>query len=286
MSEERFGMLNLLKRRGVARSTKMMAAQGQLAVSATERQAILELLARDEDGAIRALAAATLGRRPPAPIEALQPVSDMPPAGPESAVTELTVGVPSSPPAPDPPFASASLDGATVCEQCAGATEGDPAAVDESSWIDHDPMLQSDDGVSREGIVHRLAKMNFSERLKAAMKGSREVRAILIRDPSKLIAGAVLKSPRLTEPEVESFARLGNVTEDVLRAIGNNRAWMKNYGVVLALTKNAKTPLAISLNLLNRLNDRDVTQLSSDRNVPEPLRVAARKRVVSAVSRR
>lgn len=134
--------------------------------------------------------------------------------------------------------------------------------------------------------MQRLAKMNFSERLKAAMKGSREVRAILIRDRSKLIASSVLKSPKLTEPEVEAFARLGNVAEDVLRTIGNNRAWMKNYGIVLALVKNAKTPLAMSLTLLNRLNDRDVTNLSSDRNVPEPLRVAARKKVVSSVSRR
>jgi hypothetical protein len=60
---------------------------------------------------------------------------------------------------------------------------------------------------------------------------------------------------------------------------------MKNYNIVLALTKNAKTPLALSMNLMHRLNDRDLAGLSTDRNVPEPLRVAARKKVVSAVSR-
>ena len=116
--------------------------------------------------------------------------------------------------------------------------------------------------------------MSFTERLKAAMKGSREMRAILIRDPNKMISAAVLSSPQAdTEPEVESFARMANVSEDVLRVIGNNRAWMKNYGVVVALTKNPKTPLAMSLNLMARLNDRDVATLSVDRNVPEPLRV-------------
>ena len=95
----------------------------------------------------------------------------------------------------------------------------------------------------------------------------------------------MLTSPKLTEPEVESFARMGNVSEDVLRHIGSNRAWMKNYGIVVALTKNAKTPVGLSLNLMHRLNDRDLQGLSTDRNVPEPLRVAARKKVVTSVSR-
>jgi hypothetical protein len=66
----------------------------------------------------------------------------------------------------------------------------------------------------------------------------------------------------------------------VLRTISRTRAWMKNYNVVLALAKNAKTPVAVSLPLLNRLNDTDLRRLSTDRNIPEPLRVAARKRVV------
>ena len=35
---------------------------------------------------------------------------------------------------------------------------------------------------------------------------------------------------------------MGNVTEEVLRVIGTNRAWLKNYGVVLGLVKNPKTP--------------------------------------------
>ena len=100
--------------------------------------------------------------------------------------------------------------------------------------------------------------MGFTDRLKAAMKGSREMRAILIRDPNKMIAAAVLSSPKLNESEIEGFSRMANVSEDVLRIIGSNRAWTKNYGVVVGLTKNPKTPLGLSLNLLARLNDRDV----------------------------
>jgi hypothetical protein len=58
-----------------------------------------------------------------------------------------------------------------------------------------------------------------------------------------------------------------------------NRAWLKNYGIVVALTKNPKCPVGLSLNLLNRLNERDLTGVSTDRNVPDPLRTAARRKM-------
>jgi hypothetical protein len=119
--------------------------------------------------------------------------------------------------------------------------------------------------------------------LKAAMKGTKEIRAILIRDPNKMISAAVLSSPKVTESEAASFARMASVSEDILRAIGHNRAWMKSYAVVLGLARNPKTPVAMSLNLLVRLQDRDVQAISVDRNVPEPLRIAARKKVVANI---
>ncbi len=127
--------------------------------------------------------------------------------------------------------------------------------------------------------------MGFSDRLKAAVKGTREMRAILVRDPNKMISASVLSSPKLTESEIESFARMANIPEEVLRIICSTRAWMKNYGVVVGLTKNRRTPVAMSLNLMNHLNDRDLQILSMDRNMPEPLRVAARKKIVAATSK-
>jgi hypothetical protein len=70
------------------------------------------------------------------------------------------------------------------------------------------------------------------------------------------------------------------VSEDVLRIISMNRSWMKNYGVVVGLSRNPKTPPAVSMRLLSRLNDRDMKALAMDRNIPESLRLAARKYLV------
>jgi Asp-tRNA(Asn)/Glu-tRNA(Gln) amidotransferase B subunit len=112
------------------------------------------------------------------------------------------------------------------------------------------------------------------------MKGSREERAVLIRDPNKIVGVAVLSSPKLTETEVESIAKMTSISDELLRIIANTRAWVKNYGVTVALTRNPKTPVAVSMNMLARLNDRDLKMLSTDRNVPEILRLTARKKVV------
>jgi hypothetical protein len=139
---------------------------------------------------------------------------------------------------------------------------------------------------ARQGSAQRLALMTVSERVKAAMQGTREERSILIRDPNRLVSTAVLSSPKLTESEVETIARMTNVGDEVLRCIGTTRTWIRNYNVIAALARNAKTPIAISLGLLNRLNERDIKALSVDRNVPEPIRVAARKMYVHSQSRR
>jgi hypothetical protein len=84
----------------------------------------------------------------------------------------------------------------------------------------------------------------------------------------------------MTEQEIEGIAGMGSVSEDVLRIISNKRAWMKNYKIMLRLTKNPKTPVALSMNLLQRVMEKDLVQMSTDRNIPEPLRIAARKKVL------
>ena len=147
--------------------------------------------------------------------------------------------------------------------------------------IDDAPEGEGHDATG-QSITQQIQQMNVVERVRAAMKGSREVRALLIRDPNKMVSSAVLSSPKLTNAEVESFAKMANVAEDVLRAIGQNRAWVKNYGVAASLTRNPKTPVAMSMNLMQRLIDRDVRALATDRNVPEALRLAARKRMVKS----
>ena len=122
--------------------------------------------------------------------------------------------------------------------------------------------------------------LNVAKRIALAMKGNREERAILIRDPNRIVTAAVLSSPKMSDTEVAAIAKMQNVSEDVLRTIANNRAWLKNYSVVLAVVKNPKTPVALSMNLMARLSEKDLKLLSTDRNVPDALRTQARRKMV------
>jgi hypothetical protein len=125
--------------------------------------------------------------------------------------------------------------------------------------------------------VQRLYRQNTAQKMISALKGTREDRAILVRDPNRLVSSAVLGSPKLTDVEIESFAGMKSLSDEVLRRIGNHKEWTKRYGVISNLVKNPRTPLGISIGLVSRLNPRDIKGLAVDRNVPEVIRKQAQK---------
>ena len=133
------------------------------------------------------------------------------------------------------------------------------------------------DKAKRLTLLARLSQMSVVDRIQLAIKGSREERMVLIRDPNKIVQRGVLQSARLTDSEVESFAAMTNLTAEVLRHISMNRAFMKNYVVVKNLAKNPKTPLDISLRLLQRLTAPDLKLLTTNKNIPETLKSTAIK---------
>ena len=125
--------------------------------------------------------------------------------------------------------------------------------------------------------VQKIYRLNTAEKLITALKGSREERAILIRDPNRLVATAVLGSPRLTDPEIEAISGMKSVSDEILRKIGHHREWTKRYAVCKNLVCNPRTPIGIALTLVPRLSPRDIKGIAVDRNVPEPVRKQAQK---------
>jgi hypothetical protein len=245
-------LLDFFRRGEVARDVRLLAAQGAIAPRPIEQLGLLMVLSEDADSEIRETAERTLSAIPESLIGGFIARSDVPLEMREFFVRRgIAVA-----PAPAPDSAQPLLDD--------GQTEYQEAVTEED----------------KSSLLQTLTAMTVPEKVKAAMKGTREMRAVLIRDPNKLVALSVLSCPKVTETEVEAFARMGSVSEDVLRTIGQTRAWVKSYTVVMALVKNAKTPVAMSLTMLNRLNEADVRRISIDRNVPEALRMAARRKLV------
>ncbi len=129
----------------------------------------------------------------------------------------------------------------------------------------------------RQTLIQRLAKMSVAQRVQFAMKGGPEARRTLVRDSNKVVQRAVLQSPRLTDQEVEAFAAMSSLTDEILRLIAGNRVFRKNYSVVRNLINNPKTPLDVSLHMLPMLNAIDLKRLTTNKNVPETLRTTAFK---------
>src|SRR6185436_3736143 len=225
-------MLDFFRRGEVARDVEMMAAQGALAPRPIEQLGILMLLTSDTDVEVRETTEQTFKQLPVQLIAGFIARAHVPTEMREFFIKRASH--PAARPTPDT----------------------------EEPLIDNDLAALNMDGATEEektkSFQERLANMTVPEKVKCASKGTREMRAILIRDPNRMVAAAVLSCPKVNESEVEAFAKMGNVSEEILRSIAMSRAWTKSYGVLLALVKNSKTPVALTLNMMQRLNDSDV----------------------------
>jgi hypothetical protein len=125
-------------------------------------------------------------------------------------------------------------------------------------------------------IMQIIQGMTIPQKVKLALSGAKDARGLLIRESSKTIAMSVLANPRITLGEIEFFAKSSNLSEDVIRKIGTNSEWSKKYAVVSALVNNPKTPVSIALGFIPRMPERDLAILEKNRNIPGPVRTAAR----------
>jgi hypothetical protein len=241
-------LLDTFKRGEVNRELKLLAAEGIVAPRAAEQLELLVMLANDSDPEVAATANQTLAAIPPQELARVL-------AGDVSPDVKAR-------------FAAKGI------QPAAAAPQSDAPLVDASPEVEEAPPDEEP-----QSALQRIANLNVARRIALAMKGNREERAILIRDPNRIVTAAVLSSPKMNDTEVAAIAKMQNVSEDVLRTIANNRAWLKNYTVVLAVVKNPKTPVALSMNLMARLGEKDLKLLSTDRNVPDVLRTQARRKM-------
>lgn len=255
-SSYRTPLLDLFRRGEAPADVRMLAARGALAPRPHEQLALLVLLSADEDEGVAAAANETIARIPREALAAFLARHDV-----SEDIREF--------------FRQRGIEPAQV-----------PAEPAEEPLIVEAEGEEQPQQPDHEATAQRLAKLSVAERVKRAMLGTREERFILIRDVNRLVAAAVLSSPKVNEGDIEAFAKMTNLSEDVLRTIGHSRAWMKRYPVAAALALNPKTPIAVSLGLVSRLVERDLKAIMHDRNMQEPLRAAARRLLLNGETRR
>ena len=158
----------------LARCPACQAERDAIAALRDRTTGLLALLTKDSDAEVRTTAERTLSRLPAEAVAALLGRADTP--------AELRDF-----------FAARGILAAT-----AAAGDGDAPLVD-TDETDYGDEAQSAE--EKAASAKRLSEMSVPEKVKAAMKGTREMRATLIRDPNKMVAAAV-RTTSTTTPSV------------------------------------------------------------------------------------
>lgn len=144
----------------------------------------------------------------------------------------------------------------------------------------HVDLLDDKRANSDEQSIYKLiVQMNAGQKLKLALSGNKSARDLLIKDSNKIISMAVLKNPRITEEEVQKVTLTKGTNDDMLRQIARNKEWVKSYGIRVGMLTNPKTPLTVSLKLLDSVYEKDLQSIAKSKNVPNTLASAARRKL-------
>jgi hypothetical protein len=126
-------------------------------------------------------------------------------------------------------------------------------------------------------IAAQVARLSVPGKVELAGKGNREVRRILSRDASSMVARAVIGSPKLSEDDIVSYAASSLTHEDVLRFIADSRQWTANRQVVTALVLNPRTPPPAAIRFLKSYQTSELRVLSQNRSLSAAVRQEAKR---------
>ena len=129
----------------------------------------------------------------------------------------------------------------------------------------------------RSSLATQVARLSVPGKVELAVKGNREVRRILSRDASSMVARAVIASPKLTEDDIVSYAASTLTHEDVLRFIADSRQWTANRQVVNALVLNPRTPPPAAIRFLKLYQTSELRALTQNRSLSAAVRQEARR---------
>lgn len=119
--------------------------------------------------------------------------------------------------------------------------------------------------------------MSIPAKIRLAQLGNASARAVLIRDPVKLVSMSAIKSGGVSENEALNYVRNQSINEDVIRYIATKREWTKDQRIRAALCRNPKTPISEASRLLPFLRERELENLARSKGVPSALVAQARK---------
>jgi DNA-binding CsgD family transcriptional regulator len=165
--------------------------------------------------------------------------------------------------------------------ETAGGTEnGEPDAVPDHVDEGAEPGEEEENVEESEQFLskYKLAQlMGISEKIKMALSGDKEWRAILVKDANKLVSGSVIKNPRITEAEVHTLVKSGIQNDEIMRLICANKEWIKSYKIRKALIENSRTPVQNAMRYLGTMSEKDLISFAKSKNIGSVISTMAKR---------
>jgi len=101
----------------------------------------------------------------------------------------------------------------------------------------------------------------------AASAGEEEI-SRYVQDPSPKVIRALLGNRQLSEEDILIIANRKNIPPDILEIIAKDKRWSESYPVRLALVRNPKSPLSVSLSIARFLRLFDLEEITRSHFIP------------------
>ncbi len=112
-----------------------------------------------------------------------------------------------------------------------------------------------------------------AEKIARALSAGEEEVARYIHDPSPRVVRALLANRRVSEKDVLTVANRRDVPADVLELIAKDKRWSESYPIRLALVKNPRSPLSVSLSIVRYLRVFDLEEITRSHAIPLTFRL-------------
>ncbi len=179
--------------------------------------------------------------------------------------------------------AKKALDGQLITEASDEPNYDDQlfaqATAEDVVLEDGEDTHEIDEATGQEVVKKKVEKkkvqfdeLTISGKIRAALLGKGGERLLAVRDPNPLVRAAAIKSPLLTENEVQRITANKNTNEDIMRMIAANRDWMRDYRIKYNIVMNPRTPLAFAMRYITHLRDNDLKILGKSRDVAGAVR--------------
>ncbi len=277
----------------VGSNAKLQGIEAAASMQTVDRVVLLFCLMRDADSCVAETASTAFGSLPE---ECLLAFLDTPEPHPSilgaiartryssPAVAAALLECPALPPAETEFIAKCVLnsgESGLAGEAGDGAAGSDEAGGEAPS--DAQESEETSDDVEQEYLskYQMIQSMGVGEKIKMALTGDKEWRAILVNDNNKLVCCSVIKNPRITEGEILQFLKVGVQNDEIIRIICANKEWIKNYMIRKALVDSPKTPLPLALRFLSSLNEKDIAAYAKSKNISSVISTQAKRMVLA-----